>query len=210
MREARILDQLSRAGARFSSDPFDARASLRPPRVPSELKSRPTAAPSPVIDSSRAPPPGPAVSGALEDVSLATLLGIFELERRDGVFRLAAPEGTVELELRRGAIVRARSDGQDSDVVTVLARAFDFRAAEFEFTRVPVTADSDAPLSLNGLLLDVFYRHDEARRAMGARTVQKIALATAFRRRRRPRPCQRRVSARPASPAADTSKGTSP
>jgi len=106
------------------------------------------------------------VRGALEGVSLATLLGVFELERRDGVFRLTAPEGTVELDLRRGAIVRARSDGDDSEIVTALARAFDFGTAQFEFIRVPVTADSDAPLSLNGLLLEVFYRHDEARRAM--------------------------------------------
>jgi hypothetical protein len=98
-------------------------------------------------------------------MSLSTLLGAFELERRDGVFQLSAPEGGVELDLRRGAIVRARVGGVAADVVRALAHAFDFSSADFKFIHIAVTADSDAPRSLNGLLLEVFQQKDESRRA---------------------------------------------
>jgi hypothetical protein len=164
--EARLLDQLSRTFARASGELLDGHGTLRPPRIPSDWSERPTMSPtlSPHSGGASDSPPGPVVRGLLDDVSLSTLLGLFELERRDGVFRLSAPEGSVELDLRRGAIVRGRVDGEQVDVVAALGRAFDFRSAEFRFSNVAVTADSDAPRSLNGLLLEVLHRQDEARR----------------------------------------------
>ena len=165
VRDARIWDQLTRLSTRSSLDAFASRASLRAPRVPSEFATRSSTLPSPASDGGRSPQPGPLVRGTLEQVSLASLLGMFELERRDGIFRLSAAEGSVELELRRGAIVRARSNGQAADVVPTLGRAFEFSAAEFQFTNTTVNADSDAPQSLNALLLEVLYRHDQTRHA---------------------------------------------
>lgn len=167
LREARLLEQLSRSLARASGELLEAPAThpLRPPRVPADWNERPTTSPTSRLCPDAGPLLGPAVRGTLDGMNLSTVLGMFELERRDGVFRLAAPEGSVELDLRRGAIVRGRIDGHDSEVVATLTRAFEFGSADFRFTEVPVTADSDAPLSLNGLLLEVFHRQDEARRA---------------------------------------------
>jgi hypothetical protein len=160
--EARLLEQLSRSLARASGELLEARGTLRPPRLPSDWNERPTVTPSGVVDATA--PPGPSVRGVIDGVSLSTLLGAFELERRDGVFRLVASSGSVEFELRRGALVRGRVDGRDTEVVAALGRAFDFTFAEFRFEAMTVTADSDAPRSLNGLLLEVFHQRDQARR----------------------------------------------
>lgn len=160
--EARLLEQLSRSLARASGELVETCGTLRPPRLPSDWNERPTVTPSGVVDA--AAPPGPSVRGVIDGVSLSTLLGAFELERRDGVFRLVAANGSVEFDLRRGALVRGRVDGRDTEVVTALGRAFDFTFAEFRFETMTVTADSDAPRSLNGLLLEVFHQRDQARR----------------------------------------------
>jgi hypothetical protein len=119
---------------------------LRPPPLPKEFK-----APSGTGALAPTPPefaiPGPSVSGALDDLAFATLLEILELD------------------VRRGAVVRARLDGNATDVVAALREAFRWQNAQFALRRASVISDSDAPRSVNELLLELAREHDEAARA---------------------------------------------
>jgi hypothetical protein len=165
-----IVEHLERLESRFEARPTSVnreRLTLRPPPLPSELAPASPNTPSRISDSlPGAAPPGPTLRGMLERLGLSTLLGMLELERRSGVLKLTAGERHVELDLRRGAIVRARVGVTESEIVPALGEVFAWEDAEFFFETTSITADSDSPRSMDGLLLELFRQKDEANRAI--------------------------------------------
>jgi hypothetical protein len=108
---------------------------------------------------------GPRLSGTFQELRLATLLEVLQLERRVGVLLLRTPEHTLELDLRRGTVTGVRLDGAETDVVAAVREAFRWPNAEFGFRRSDVVRESGAPRSIHGVLLEVLRQNDEATRA---------------------------------------------
>jgi hypothetical protein len=105
---------------------------------------------------------GPVVTGTLPDLSLTTLLSMFELERRTGSLTVDASAGKLRLELYNGNVVSCFLDGQQADVVTCLRGALGWTEGRFCFRQTAVTAPEHQPRSMGSLLLEATHQYDEA------------------------------------------------
>ncbi|HEY8943610.1 MAG TPA: hypothetical protein VIM73_05080, partial [Polyangiaceae bacterium] len=95
------LEQMERRNAR--QEDLASRAALRPPRVPTGLEvPEPLAANGGATewDFVDATAMGPRLNGSFQDLRLATLLELLQLERRIGILVLRTGEHTLELDLR--------------------------------------------------------------------------------------------------------------
>jgi hypothetical protein len=106
---------------------------------------------------------GPVVSGTLPDLCLATLLGLFELERRSGVLAVYG-ERSLQLELRDGVVVNCQLDGVTTPAVQGVREAFRWRTGRFAFRPTQIAAGTEAPLSVSALMLEAMRQNDEAAR----------------------------------------------
>ncbi|MBL9102818.1 MAG: response regulator [Myxococcales bacterium] len=108
---------------------------------------------------------GRGVSGAIEDISLASLLVLLEMERKHGLMILTNCETgeRCRLYLRDGRIVAAEMDG-----VTALRHAellyhvLTWSRGAFEFKAVPVEMHDAVQASTTHLILEATRRLDEA------------------------------------------------
>src|SRR5690606_34062490 len=80
---------------------------------------------------SLAPESTSTMSGNLSDLSLATLLSMFELEQRTGRLTVEGSGSTVCFDLSGGLVVGARLDGSEHDAVEALRRAIDWHEGKF-------------------------------------------------------------------------------
>lgn len=158
-----------RAAGGDSRDPspggrLDPAGTLRPPRVPSGLDGLPRPSVMPEFTPTQSVVVGPVVSGTLPDLCLATLLGLFELERRSGVLAVHG-ERSLQLELRDGVVVNCQLDGVPTPAVQGVREAFRWRTGRFAFRRTQIAAETEPPLSVSALMLEAMRQNDEAARA---------------------------------------------
>lgn len=133
----------------------------RPPETPSR---RP-----PASGARLAPDLGHPFSGSLADLSVPTLLSMFELEQRTGRLTLNTTVGALTLDLKEGKLGQTFLDGSPSDPVEALALVIDVRAGRFLFTPGDLIYDeltmpSGPMMSVGAVLLRVGQKNDEANR----------------------------------------------
>ena len=162
-------DPKPRAGGCDDRDPslgsqLDPAGTLRPPRVPSGLDGLPRPSMMPDFAPTQSVVAGPIVSGTLPDLCLATLLGLFELERRSGVLAVHG-ERSLQLELQDGVVVSCQLDGAATPAVQGVREAFRWRTGRFAFRRTQIAAGTEPPLSVSALMLEAMRQNDEAARA---------------------------------------------
>ena len=104
--------------------------------------------------------------GNLNEVSLPTILGMLELERRTGVLKVCADDGAiVSATLREGSIVGARVRELDSEPIEAIREAIRFKRGHFWFRQVGVEVASGPPKSVGSVLLEATRQNDEALRS---------------------------------------------
>ena len=104
--------------------------------------------------------------GNLNEVSLPTILGMLELERRTGVLKVCADDGAiVSATLREGSIVGARVRDLDSEPIEAIREAIRFKHGHFWFRQVGVEVASGPPKSVGSVLLEATRQNDEALRS---------------------------------------------
>jgi hypothetical protein len=108
---------------------------------------------------------GSSIRGNLSEVSLATVLAMLELERRTGVLKVCAEDGSaVTATMRAGKIVGARSQDLEVDPVEAVREALRYTAGRFSFRQAGVEVVSGPPRSVGSVLLEASSRNDEAAR----------------------------------------------
>ncbi len=129
------------------------------PSAPARTSPRPIAAPS---------GSGPTLHGSVSDMSLTTLLSMFELERRSGVLQIETTARSVELHLREGKLSAALLNSETEDPVLCLREAlawpdgyFNFEPhAALDFERADELGEP--PRSIGSALLEATQLSDEA------------------------------------------------
>jgi DNA-binding response OmpR family regulator len=103
--------------------------------------------------------------GALAELGLASLLTMFEQERKSGQLALTRDQVVAWIDFADGKIVRARSTEIDADSRTVLMNVLDWQAGFFELSAgAPAAAAPDLDGTVTHLLLEHARLRDEARR----------------------------------------------
>ena len=118
-----------------------------------------------VIRVSRVAVPGaqvtPALRGNLQDVGIATLLSLFEFERKSGVLLLLRAGELLRVFLADGSIQKVEGGDLGSSSTTRVMRIFDWQHGRFEFTSCPVAVVNEVGSSTTSLLLEHARRRDE-------------------------------------------------
>lgn len=146
-------------GEAFAASRFAPARAARPPDMRSSTEppghgSAPTAG------------PHPAFHGSLTDMSLPTLLAMFELERRTGRLTVAYDfEEPISFLLNRGRLASSSSFGAEMPHVEALRRAMKWTDGEFWFDPVPATEPPNGSQQISALLMEVSRQEDEATRA---------------------------------------------
>jgi hypothetical protein len=108
-------------------------------------------------------PYGTSLSGSIAELSLATILGMFELERRTGSLQVRGDDGAVvRFELADGVLVGSYANEADVDAVEALRRALQWTQGRFWFRAGAVPANTGVAQSVGSLLLEATRRNDEA------------------------------------------------
>jgi two-component system, OmpR family, response regulator len=108
-----------------------------------------------------------ALSGALSEISVATVLTLFEMERRSGVVLLQAGTQRGQIGLRAGKIVRAAVQGvptltgKDMTGKEALYRLLGWQQGRFEYRPGAVKGADELRRSTSHLLLEAARRSDE-------------------------------------------------
>jgi DNA-binding response OmpR family regulator len=103
--------------------------------------------------------------GALAELGLASLLTMFEQERKSGQLTLTRDQVVAWIDFADGKIVRARSTEIDADSRTVLMNVLDWEAGYFELSAgSPAIAAPDLDATVTHLLLAHARLRDEAAR----------------------------------------------
>jgi DNA-binding response OmpR family regulator len=103
--------------------------------------------------------------GTLSELSLPSLLTMFEQEKKSGQLALTRDQLVAWIDFVDGRIVRARSTEIDADSRTVLMNVLDWPAGYFELSAgTPVIAQPELTGSVTHLLLDHAQLRDEALR----------------------------------------------
>jgi hypothetical protein len=105
------------------------------------------------------------IHGNLAEMSLSTVLAMLELERRTGLLKVCAEDGSfITATLRHGSIVGASRRDLDADPVEVIREAMCFKQGHFWFQQLKVEVASGPPRSVGSVLLEASSRNDEAAR----------------------------------------------
>jgi hypothetical protein len=106
------------------------------------------------------------IRGNLGEMSLPTVLAMLELERRTGVLKVSADDGSVvSATLLEGALVGARFREREIDPVDAVREALRIGSGHFWFRQVGVEVASGPPRSVGSVLLEATRRNDEALRS---------------------------------------------
>jgi hypothetical protein len=104
--------------------------------------------------------------GNLAEVSLPTILGMLELERRTGVLKVCADDGSiVSATLRDGLLVGARIKELEAEPLEALREALLFKRGHFWFRQLGVEVAMGPPKSVGSVLLEATRQNDEALRS---------------------------------------------
>ncbi len=104
--------------------------------------------------------PRPAIEGSLDQLGLATLLAMVEMERKSGVLVLHHRGATGRVFCRDGRVVSASIEGGPSGAEAAY-RMLGWSHGEFEFSVIPVDMRDAVEMSISHLLLEAARRLDE-------------------------------------------------
>jgi hypothetical protein len=164
--ERRLRDDSShqsRDGIRTEADELSERAERRTTDARRLSRTAPEDAPE-LWDV--APFSASSMRGNLAEVSLPTILGMLELERRTGVLKVCADDGSiVSATLRDGSLVGARVKELETEPLEALREALLFKRGHFWFRQLGVEVAMGPPKSVGSVLLEATRQNDEARRS---------------------------------------------
>lgn len=115
----------------------------------------------------REPERGRGFSGAIEDISLASVLVLLEMERKTGLLIVhhAARGRRCRVFVREGRIVGAALDGDDGlRHAELLHDVLHWSAGRFEFKALPVEMRDEVQASTTQLIMEATHQLDEAER----------------------------------------------
>lgn len=100
--------------------------------------------------------------GRLDDIPLASLLSMFEFERKSGVLNLRNGSENPRLYLQDGRVLRVELD--EREPLEALHAMLDWTAGEFEFVACPVVVSDEVGMPTSQVVLAHAQRQDESRR----------------------------------------------
>jgi hypothetical protein len=104
------------------------------------------------------------VRGTLAELALATLLTMFEQERKTGQLTVTREHSVAWIDFVEGKIVRARSSEMDADSHTILLTVLDWKDGYFELSSgVQLDGAIELETTVTHILLEHARRADEAR-----------------------------------------------
>jgi hypothetical protein len=99
--------------------------------------------------------------GDLEQVSLPSVLGFLEMERKTGILRIG-PKTNARITLRDGKPIRVISpDVSAPSGARLLIALFDVTVGRFDFSAEEVEGDDEIGITLSGAMLEHARLHDE-------------------------------------------------
>lgn len=102
------------------------------------------------------------LAGQLEHISLASLLGWFEMERMSGRLAVKDWQGQVDLLMRDGALVDVETASDVSDPKEILRTVLGWTEGTFEFQESQIEVEDRIRLPLSALLIDLAREADES------------------------------------------------
>jgi CheY-like chemotaxis protein len=105
-----------------------------------------------------------ALRGEVDQVSLASVLTILEMERKTGLLLVERPPTVARLHLRRGRVVRAHTEEPALAGVAAVYDVLGWTAGAFDFLSCDVGGVDEVQTSTTFLLMEGARRADEARR----------------------------------------------
>jgi CheY-like chemotaxis protein len=115
----------------------------------------------------RRPPAEPVLRGSLSEISVATLLSLFEFERKSGILILRRDDQAAKLFIAAGREVKVDTEGAPHDPRTSVMNLLDWRIGRFEFSACEVIAGDELGLMTQQLLLEHARLRDEEARDKG-------------------------------------------
>lgn len=110
-------------------------------------------------------PGPPALRGDLEQMSLATVLMVIEMDRRSGRLHVEGPdEQHATFSLEEGTFVVAMIDRKPFDAVVALRRALEWKSGKFWFSPSESRGNANPRGTIQGTLLEAMRQIDEAAR----------------------------------------------
>ncbi len=103
-----------------------------------------------------------ALRGALDQLGLASVLTVLEMERKSGILLCERESGVARLFLRKGRVVRADSDEPRLSGAAAVYEALSWRTGSFDFLIGDIGGVDDIQSSTTFLLLEAARRVDEA------------------------------------------------
>jgi DNA-binding response OmpR family regulator len=104
--------------------------------------------------------------GTLAELALATLLTMFEQERKTGQLSVTREHSVAWIDFVEGRIVRARSSELDADSHTILMTVLDWKEGYFELSSgMPMDGAAELETTVTHILLEHARRSDEATRS---------------------------------------------
>ena len=110
----------------------------------------------------RRPPVESVLRGSLSDISIATLLSLFEFERKSGVLQVRHEGRWNRLFIARGRVVKAEGSGAHAELVERIMSVLDWEVGRFEFNSCEVVADDGLGMSTQHILLEHAKLRDES------------------------------------------------
>jgi CheY-like chemotaxis protein len=107
-----------------------------------------------------------AIRGAIDQISVAALLTLLEMERKTGLLLVERPQGgSARLYLRKGRVVRADVESPALSGAAAVYEALGWTEGGFDFLAGDVGGIDDIQTSTTFLLMEAARRQDEAREA---------------------------------------------
>ena len=109
--------------------------------------------------------PGAAFTGDIAQMSVATVLTLLELERRNGHLKVRSDSGKIAvLEVSHGSLAGATLDDQPAEPTPVLRETLRWKKGSFTFRGAEASTQSGPRQTIGGLLIEAMRLEDEARR----------------------------------------------
>jgi hypothetical protein len=108
-----------------------------------------------------APPVNPGVRGTLGDISLGTLLSLFEFERKSGILVIIRGPEVSRVLIAEGKILRVEASVGNGAPRERLMNLLDLTEGQFEFSPSTIVATDEIGASVTQLLLEHARTRDE-------------------------------------------------
>jgi DNA-binding response OmpR family regulator/Tfp pilus assembly protein PilZ len=108
--------------------------------------------------------PTSSLRGSVGDVGIATLLSLFEFEKKSGILMLIRDGELARLLVHAGRVIRVETGDPDRPARDRLLEVLDWTGGEFEFASCTVDGTDEVKLATTPLLLEHARRRDERKR----------------------------------------------